>query len=171
MPRNLSDETFDALKKAAEEIDFRAKRLQEWRSLGQATELYKARFDVFMTRLFSAQDPPAANELQGLDNAWVDCEGDLMDLEGPVLGYYQVITTRLNDGLPDPTVKAWIDGLVALGRKAGDDLTQRSFKALKEHTAQYKTEYQKLSIQRNAKLNKEVNELVAFATALRMKFE
>jgi hypothetical protein len=170
-PRNLSDETFDALKKSIEHVDFRARRLQDWRSLGQRMDTYKARFDVFMTILAAAQEAPIAAEIQSLETSWVDCASDLIELEILVGDFRAVAVDVSNNGSADQTVSNWIKGLVALGNKVDVSLKERSFKQLRENALKYKGEYTKINIQRNAKISSEVNDLTGLTNALRMKFE
>lgn len=172
MPRTLSDETFQALRDIVKQIDFRAKRLQEWRTLTLQTQVCEGRFDVFIAKLKGAADPPLAPQEADLTNAWVDCDRDLIEL-GTLPGGFAAITLALADGSADPTVNTWIDALITTGKVVGTDLAMRrfGFADLKTHTAEYKAAYTKQGIQRAAKVQWEVTQLASLTDQLKAKFE
>ena len=169
MPRTLTDEAFDALKKFVAEIDFRAKRLTEWRELGMRIQNAESRFDVFRA-MWPATNLPDNKDLPGLASAWSDCDQQLIEMSLLPEGF-QSITLKPADRSPDSTVKDWIDVLVDAGKKVGDDLQQRRFGELPTHSADYKAAYTKINIVRNAKINSEVVALSSATNELKLRFE
>jgi len=169
MARTLTDEAFEALKKTIVEIDFRAKRLTEWRELGMRLQNAESRFDVFFAR-WPSNNLPALTDLPLLTTAWNDCDQQIIEL-GLLPDGFMAITTLLADRSADATVKGWVDDLVAAGKKVGDDLTQKRFGDLAVHAAEYKAAYTKITIVRNAKINTEVNLLAALTNELKLRFE
>lgn len=170
MPQTLSDETFKALADIVRNVDFRAKRLLEWRTLLLQTQVSEGRFDVFLAKHKAANDPPDAAQLRDLDNAWEDCDRSLMELAVQPDGL-QAITLALADGSADPTVRAWIDELAAAGKNVKTALANRSFNDLKNNLAAYKAAYTKLAILRDAKVQVEVNQLAGLTNSLKNKFD
>ena len=162
MARTLTDEAFEALKKTIGEIDFRAKRLTEWRELGMRLQNAESRFDVFFARWPSSNLRPG--DLPVLSTAWNDCDQQIIEL-GLLPDSFMAITTLVADRSADGTVKGWVDELVAAGKKVGDDLAQKRFGDLSVHAAEYKGVYTKVTIVRNAKINTEVNLLAALRTS------
>lgn len=169
MARTLTDEAFDALKKTVAEIDFRAKRLTEWRELGMRVQNAESRFDVFRA-IWPATNLPETSDLPTLSAAWNDCEQQLIEISLLPEGF-QSITIKPADQSLDATVKDWIDTLVEAGRKVGDDLRQRRFGDLPTHSADYKAAYTKINIVRNAKINSEVVALSSLTNELKLRFE
>jgi hypothetical protein len=170
MPQTLSDETFKALRDTIRQIDFRAKRLLEWRTLSMATLATESRFDVFMAKHKAAADPPLADQLGDLRNAWLDCDRNLIELSLLPSGL-EAITLTLGDHSADPTVTTWMNDLVTTGEVVGKDLAKKSFEDLKTHTAAYKAAYMKLGIQRDAKVQLEINQLATLTNELKLKFD
>jgi hypothetical protein len=169
MPRTLTDEAFAALKKTIGEIDFRSKRLTEWRELGMRLQNSESRFDVFFAR-WPSSGLPALTDLPLLTGAWNDCDQQLIELTLLPDGF-QTITMMVGDRTPDLTVKNWITELVGAGKKVGDDLAQKRFGDLSTHAAEYKGAYTKITIVRNAKVATEVNLLASLTNELRLRFE
>jgi len=169
MARTLTDEAFEALKKTIVEIDFRAKRLTEWRELGMRLQNAESRFDVFFAR-WPSSNLPAPGDLPLLANSWIDCDQQIIEV-GLLPDSFMAITTLVADRSADATVKGWIDELVAAGRKVGEDLSQKRFGDLAVHAAEYKSTYTKVSIVRNAKINTEVNLLASLTNELKLRFE
>jgi hypothetical protein len=169
MARTLTDEAFEALKKTIVEIDFRAKRLTEWRELGMRLQNAESRFDVFFAR-WPSSNLPAPGDLPLLSAAWTDCDQQIIEL-GLLPDSFMTITTLVADRTADGTVKGWVDDLVAAGKKVGDDLAQKRFGDLAVHAAEYKAAYTKVTIVRNAKINTEVNLLAALTNELKLRFE
>jgi hypothetical protein len=167
--RTLTDESFEALKKTVAEIDFRAKRLTEWRELGMRVQNAESRFDVFRA-MWPATNLPENKDLPPLAGAWNDCEQQLLEMSLLPEGF-QSITLKPADRSADASIKDWIDDLVAAGRKVGDDLQQRRFGDLPTHSADYKAAYTKINIVRNAKINSEVVALSSLTNELRLRFE
>jgi hypothetical protein len=170
MPQTLSDVTFNALRETIRQIDFRTKRLLEWRALGMTTLATESRFDVFMAKHKAATDPPLADQLADLRDAWLDCDRNLIELS-LLPGGLEAITLTLGDRSADPTVKTWVDDLVTTGKLVGNDLLRRSFEDLKAHTADYKAAYMKLGIQRDAKVQLEITQLATLTNELKLKFD
>jgi len=169
MARTLTDEAFEALKKTIGEIDFRAKRLTEWRELGMRLQNAESRFDVFFAR-WPSNNLPALADLPILNAAWSDCDQQIIEL-GLLPESFMAITVLPADRSADPTVKGWVDDLAAAGKKVGDDLAKKAFGDLPSHAAEYKAGYTKVTIVRNAKINTEVNFLAALTNELKLKFE
>ena len=169
MARTLTDESFEALKKTVAEIDFRAKRLTEWRELGMRVQNAESRFDVFRA-MWPASNLPENKDLAPLTGAWNDCEQQLMEMSLLPEGF-QSITRKPADQAPDTAIKDWIDDLVKAGRKVGDDLQQKRFGDLATHSADYKAAYTKINIVRNAKINSEVIALSSLTNELKLRFE
>lgn len=169
MPRTLTDEAFEALKKTIGEIDFRAKRLTEWRELGMRLQNAESRFDVFFAR-WPSNGLPELKDVPLLNAAWSDCDQQMIELS-LLPESFQAITLLLADRTADPTVKGWVDELVTTGMVVGDDLANKRFGDLATHAAGYKGAYTKITIVRNAKVNTEVNLLTALTNELKLRFE
>jgi hypothetical protein len=169
MPRTLTDESFEALKKTIGEIDFRAKRLTEWRELGMRLQNAESRFDVFFAR-WPSTNLPDLKDLPLLGAAWSDCDQQMIELM-LLPESFQAITLLVADRTADVTVKKWIDELMTAGKKVGDDLQLKHFGELATHAAEYKAAYTKITIIRNAKINTEVNLLASLTNELKLRFE
>jgi hypothetical protein len=169
MPRTLTDEAFAALKKTIVEIDFRAKRLTEWRELGMRLQNSESRFDVFFAK-WPSSNLPDANDLPVLRAAWNDCDQQLIEV-GLLPESFQAITLLVADRTADTTVKDWIAELVEAGGKVADDLDKKRFGDLSTHAGEYKGKYTKITIVRNAKISTEVNLLAALTNELKLRFE
>lgn len=165
----LTDESFAALRSAMEKVDLLAKRLLEWRTFGLRTQNSESRFDVFLAVLKGTAGIPTQPQLDQLKSAWSDCDNQLIEMS-LLPDSFEAITRVLSDGLPDPTVRTWIDGLVTTGKRVGEDIAQQSFGPLPGHSAEYKAAFTKLSIQRNAKIESEINQLSTLTNALVQKF-
>ena len=171
MPQTISDETFQALRGIVKELDFRAKRLLEWRTLLLKTEVSESRFDVFLVQYKGADDPPTAEQLVDLKRAWEDCASQLLELRLLPESFLSITQSLKDPSSEDPTLKAWITDVVTAGECVGNDLAKSSFGDLKNHIAEYKAAYTKLSIQRDAKVQMEVNMLAAVTNRLKLEFE
>ena len=169
MARTLTDEAFEALKKTIGEIDFRAKRLTEWRELGMRLQNAESRFDVFFAR-WPSSNLPAPGDLPLLTTAWSDCDQQIIEL-GLLPESFLAITTLVADRSADPHCER-LGGRTCRGRKRWAMTWPRSASVtLSVHAAEYKAVYTKVTIVRNAKINTEVNLLAALTNELKLRFE
>jgi hypothetical protein len=167
MPRTLNDDAFEALSKTIATIDFRAKRLFEWRDFGTLTRTIQAQLERFTSLQKAGQAP---QNLDDLRECWDDCELKLIQLQQ---SEYTSITRPLAqaNGAGAPN---WLTDTVAelsaAAKDLGDALQQANLGTLATHLQRVVKAMRRIQAQREASVDHEMAELPLLTNELRSRF-